>query len=484
MVGDAGPLGVVHWTSVRVSLPRRLALGLATRVTIAFAVAALAVSVGLTALTYSLARNYLQGQLDGSARRQAIVNVRTLRDELRRTDPDIRRAMAGLPVEKDSYALLESAGRWYTAGSSAPFGVPVLVGGEPAPDAVPTSLDTLVAGGGFGRQRFDRQGVPFLAVGLRVPEGDLHYFEVTSMASIERTLSVVGTSLIIAASVTALAAAGVGWWASRRLLRPLSRVAAAAGQLASGGLDTRLEVEPDPDLGQLTRSFNEMADAVQSRIERETRFASDVSHELRSPITALTAAIEVLDRGRDDLPDRGRQALDVVVNQVRRFDQMVLDLLEISRLDAGRADVHIEPLLLGPFIAKVSGRYGFEALPVVVDHRWFDRPVAADRRRLERVVANLLLNAQHHGGGPVRVAVEHIDAATVHLVVEDAGPGVDPSERTRIFERFSRGTAARHRVGTGLGLALVAEQARLQGGRVWVEERPGGGARFVMELHA
>ena len=146
--------------------------------------------------------------------------------------------------------------------------------------------------------------------------------------------------------------------------------------------------------------------------------------------------------------------------------------------------MHIEPLLLGPFIAKVSGRYGFEALPVVVDHRWFDRPVAADRRRLERVVANLLLNAQHHGGGPVRVAVEHIDAATVHLVVEDAGPGVDPSERTRIFERFSRGTAARHRVGTGLGLALVAEQARLQGGRVWVEERPGGGARFVMELHA
>ena len=453
--------------------------------TIAFAVAAFAVSVGLTALTYSLARNYLQDQIDRSARRQAWGNARTVRDELRREDPNLRRVVVSLNfTEKDSYALVESEGRWYLGGTAAPFGLPVLEGTEPSGDSLPLSLAATVDAGGAGRQRFERQGVPYLAVGVAVSEGSLRYFEVTSMASIERTLSVVGTSLIIAASVTALAAAGVGWWASRRLLRPLSRVAAAAGELASGGLDTRLEVEPDPDLGRLTRSFNEMADAVQSRIERETRFASDVSHELRSPITALTAAIEVLDRGREDLPDRGRQALDVVVNQVRRFDQMVLDLLEISRLDAGRADVHIESLMLGPFISKVAARYGFEALPVVVDHRWFDRPVAADRRRLERVVANLLLNAQHHGGGPVRVAVENVDAATVHLAVEDAGPGVDHSERDRIFERFSRGTAARHRVGTGLGLALVAEQARLQGGRVWVEERAGGGARFVMELHA
>ncbi len=469
---------------MRVGLPRRPTLGLATRVTIAFAVAALAVSVGLTALTYSLARNYLQGQLDGAARRQAVTNLRALREEARRPSSNLLGAVAGLVLDKGSYALLGTGDRWFSAGVAAPNDLAVIRAGAPADDAVPPSLSGLIDSGGNGRQRFERGGVPYLAVGFSVPDSEWRYYEVTSMADIERTLSVVGTSLTIAATVTALAAAGLGWWASRRLLRPLSRVAAAASQLASGGLDTRLEVESDPDLGQLTRSFNEMADAVQSRLERETRFASDVSHELRSPITALTAAIEVLDRGRDDLADRSRQALDVVVNQVRRFDQMVLDLLEISRLDAGRADVHIEPLLLGPFIAKVATRYGFEALPVVVDHRWFDRPVAADRRRLERVVANLLLNAQHHGGGPVRVVVEHVDAATVHLAVEDAGPGVEPGERTRIFERFSRGTAARHRVGTGLGLALVAEQARLQGGRVWVEERPGGGARFVMELHA
>src|SRR5690606_7598255 len=114
-----------------------------------------------------------------------------------------------------------------------------------------------------------------------------------------------------------------GWSTSRQLLRPISRVADAAEKIASGTLGARLENETDPDLNRLAGSFNDMADAVQERIEREQRFASDVSHELRSPITALTAAVEVLDAKRADLPDRTQQALDVVVSQVRRFDAMV-----------------------------------------------------------------------------------------------------------------------------------------------------------------
>src|SRR4029078_691739 len=114
----------------------------------------------------------------------------------------------------------------------------------------------------------------------------------------------------------------------------------AAGDTAAGGRDTRVEEETDPDLNRLAGSFNEMADAVQERIEREQRFASDVSHELRSPITALNAAVEGLDARRDHLPDRSQQALDVVVSQVRRFDAMVIDLLELSRIDAGRTNTN------------------------------------------------------------------------------------------------------------------------------------------------
>ena len=105
-----------------------------------------------------------------------------------------------------------------------------------------------------------------------------------------------------------------------------------------------------------------------------------------------------------------------------------------------------------------------------------------DKLRFERIVANLLENADHHGGGPVRMSIERTDGPFLLVAVEDAGPGVARGERMRIFERFARGSAARHRIGTGLGLALVAEHATAQGGEAWVEDRPGGGARFVVRI--
>ena len=181
-----------------------------------------------------------------------------------------------------------------------------------------------------------------------------------------------------------LLATGVGWWTSRRLLRPLARVADAAGKIAEGGLNTRLAREHDPDLDRLADSFNEMADAVQARIEREARFASDVSHELRSPITALAAAAEVLNGRRDELPDRTQQALDVVVSQVRRFDAMVIDLLELSRIDAGAADLHTEEVAIAP-CATASRPNGFGELP---DRRRAGRRQRRPRPRLDKFASS------------------------------------------------------------------------------------------------
>jgi two-component system sensor histidine kinase MtrB len=275
----------------------------------------------------------------------------------------------------------------------------------------------------------------------------------------------------------------------RRIMRPLERVSEAAGDIAEGGLDTRLEAEVDPDLARLVASFNEMADAVQTRIEREARFASDVSHELRSPITALAAAVEVLDARRADLNDRTRQALDVVVSQVRRFDQMVIDLLELSRLDVGITDLHREDVEIAPLVRRIVQRLGTTD-PVVEVVDGSEGIAAIDKRRFERIMANLLDNARLHGGGANRVVIGDLiepnedpsaTRSVVFVAVEDSGPGVTASERARIFERFARGSAGRSRAGgTGLGLALVAEHARAHGGRAWVEDSPTGGARFVV----
>ena len=449
---------------------RRFPLGLRARLTVGFMVAGLIVSVGLSLIAYFLARGYLLDQRDTVPRRQAFLNARLVRDVLR--DPDARPGdlVGSLRTEGGGFALLRYNDLWYS--QSAGFNQ----------DALPTSLRDGVLGGGVGSQRYDVDGTPYLAVGASLPEVGASYFEVFSMLSVQRTLNTIGTSLAVAATITTLSAAGMGWWASRRVLRPLSRVADAASDLAEGGLDTRLEEEHDPDLDRLVTSFNDMADAVQDRIEREARFASDVSHELRSPITALAAAVEVLDGRRDELAPRSQQALDVVVNQVRRFDQMVLDLLEISRLDAGAAELHAELVLLGDVLPRIAGRAGFGDVPIIVRKPWDTTPLPVDKRRLERIVVNLLQNARHHAGGAVDIVVERGPRGRVRIVVEDAGPGVAPSERARIFERFARGTTARHRVGTGLGLALVAEHAQLHGGRALVEDRPGGGSRFIVEL--
>jgi signal transduction histidine kinase len=339
-----------------------------------------------------------------------------------------------------------------------------------------------VLAGQTGQQRFVLDGVPYVAVGVTIAAINAHYFEAFPLTSTDKVIRIIGAALVIGSIAITLLAAALGWWMSRRLLKPVRRVAAAAGGIAAGHSNTRLDEEGDPELNRLAQAFNNMADTMQARIEREAQFASDVSHELRSPITALSAAVEVLDARRADLPDRTQQALDVVVNQIRRFDQMVLDLLELSRLDAGVTDLNREELRLGDLVTRIAQRYGFGAVPIDVQPG-AQRSIWTDKLRVERILANLLDNAREHGGGPTKICVEADGNRALLLAVEDSGPGVARGERQRIFERFARGTAARHRIGTGLGLALVAEHAQALGGDAWVEDRRGGGgARFVVRF--
>lgn len=447
---------------------QRRTLRLRTRVTLFFAFTALAASLALAVVTYAVARNYLLDQRLAAAQNQAFNNAKAVRDELRAPTGDIESLILQLRTEGGGFAIL-----------LLPPNRPYYSNLRFQEDVLPSALVANVDRGINGYQRFDTEDDPYLGVGISIAEFDGLYFEAFPLDTTQRTLQAIATALGIGAAVTALLAAAVGAWTNRRLLLPLRRVADAAEDIAQGGLDTRMPPETDPDLARLANSFNGMADAVQARIEREARFASDVSHELRTPITALSAAVEVLDARRSDIPERTRQALDVVVTQVRRFDQMVLDLLELSRIDAGSTDLHREEVNLADLISRIVHRYGFAEVPVVVNR---DVPATArlDKLRVERVLANLLDNARQHGGGPTRVAVARSGAHSIAVAVEDSGPGVARSERSRIFERFARGSAARHKVGTGLGLALVAEHAHAHGGEAWVDDRPGGGARFVV----
>ncbi len=448
---------------------------LRTKVTLVFGLIALVATVSLTVVTYAFARSSLLDQRLDVARSQAVANANRVRDELRFSGVTSLREFfpsGGIRTEEDGFAFMRL---------SAEEGDVATTGQRITEMSFPPELRRTLGQGMSAVQVYDFGGESFVAVGVAISEFDLQYFEAFELAPTERTLNAVLLALVIGSGITVLLAAAAGWWTSRRLLRPLGRITDAAGAIATGGLDSRVALEGDPDLDRLAESFNGMADAVQARIEREARFASDVSHELRSPITALAAAAEVINGRRGELPDRTQQALDVVVGQVRRFDAMVIDLLELSRIDAGATDVHREEVEIEALCRRIAARSGFSTLPVDLAPG-APRTAYLDKLRFERILANLLENAEHHGGGPQRISVEPTDGSFALVAVEDAGPGVARGERARIFERFARGSAARHRIGTGLGLALVAEHAAAQGGEAWVEDRHRGGARFVVRI--
>jgi signal transduction histidine kinase len=202
----------------------------------------------------------------------------------------------------------------------------------------------------------------------------------------------------------------------------------------------------------------------------------------------LAASIEVLQNQRQDMPERARAALDLMAADVERFQQLVEDLLEISRFDAGVMYLDLEEVRVDELVLQAVSMSTDVDVPVDIDSDLAGVVVKADKRRLSRVIANLLDNAAKYGEGATRVELRKRGDAVL-VAVEDHGPGVPVDDREAIFRRFNRGSSAGRRRGidgVGLGLSLVAEHVRLHGGAVWVEDRPDGeaGARFVIELPA
>lgn len=439
------------------------------RVAMAFGLVSLVLTGALATVTWNLASGYMLRQREDSAVLQATVDVRLVEASLRAGSGGLRDLLAGLTTDSDSTVLLEREDGWLTSGRQV----------DPA--ALPRPLMELAEAGVPARQRVVVDGVLVIAVTLPVATDGSTYVELFPLPELDRTFRFLSAVLIAGVATSAVLAVTLGSWLGRRALRPLTELTAAASRVAGGDLGARLPDTADPDLAPLASSFNRTAGALEARVRRDIRFAGDVSHELRSPLTTMANAAAVLERRRDELGGTSRQALDLLTGEVDRFQRMVVDLLEISREDPDAADP-VDLLDLGDLVAAaLAGRPG----PAPAVER-ADAPVLVrgDRRRLDRVVVNLLDNADRYGGGPVRVGVTR-HAGRARVEVDDAGPGVPEHLREQVFERFTRGTRAGRRGdddGTGLGLALVAQHVDRHGGSVHVCDRPGGGARFVVEL--
>lgn len=449
----------------------RRRLSLRARVTTIFALGALALSGALAGITYFVVRQSVVNQQLSSLRRQALANGVLLRGELRVPSVSIIQLITTLDTGPNTSSLIYDRGQWYTSTLTV------------GPNNLPASIRTLVFDGTPAQQTTRSGGSPHLVVGVPIPSLHSAYFELFNLGDLSRTLNVLGVSLVLAAFVTTIGGAVLGRWAAGRALRPLHETAQAALAIADGRLSTRLESADFADLAVLSSAFNQMVDQLQERIEREARFTSDVNHELRSPLTTLAASLSVLEARRSELQPKALQALDLLSAEVRRFRRLVDDLLEISRFDASPGDLAKDEVAVGDLVQHAVRATGF-AVPIDCQSGVEWRRVQVDKRRFERILANLFENAERYAGGATRLIVEP-EGQIIRFIVEDGGPGIAPDERSHIFERFSRGTTGRRRGlgdGTGLGLAIVAQHVRQHGGRVWVEPRAEGGSRFVVEL--
>jgi two-component system sensor histidine kinase MtrB len=442
------------------------------RLTLAFALTAGFAAAALAAGAFLLVR---EARLDVS-RDRAVEQTRF----------NLVLASEALP-EEGPEALLDAYARRGT------FETVLLVDGTSYPSSlslsleqVPGDLRELVEQGQLAYERTDVGDTPYLATGGRIAgtDGDEAYF-FFSEEELWDDLADLRTILLIGLAVVVVLAGAVGALVARRTLAPVARASAAAHSLAEGLLDTRLPVERTDELGLWALSFNEMAEALEAKITalseaqaRERRFTADVAHELRTPLTAIVNEASLLGEHLDRMPPEARRPAELLVDDVKRLRDLVEDLMEISRLDAGTQPVRPEHVDLGTLVGAAirsrgwADRVGLRAEEVVLE---------TDPRRVERIVANLVGNALEHGGRDVSVQVGR-DGVGAFVEVADRGPGVPREDLTHLFDRFYKADPARTGHGTGLGLAIALENARLLGGDIEVWSETGAGSRFTLRL--
>ena len=358
--------------------------------------------------------------------------------------------------------------------------------GKPAtPWSEPT---VLTYGPGYGASG------PALAVGEPLGQYyQLYYvFPFTQQQSflllIQRVLVGVGLALVVL--LAAIASLVTRW-----VVLPVRHAAQAARRVSAGHLEERMQVLGVDDLAALATSFNEMAASLQAKLREledlssvQRQFVSDVSHELRAPLTTIRMAADLLFESRQELDPAGGRSVELLQSQLERFETMVVDLLEISRYDARAATLEADLVDVCDLVRR-SADDAQQLAERKGSRIEFRLPVngcfaEVDRRRVERILRNILVNAVEHGDGKDVVVTAAIDSAAVAVSVRDYGVGLRAGDQQRVFERFWRADPARARTtgGTGLGLAISLEDARLHGGwlQAWGEQGKGSVFRLTL----
>ncbi|MFF2653251.1 ATP-binding protein [Streptomyces sp. NPDC058045] len=353
-------------------------------------------------------------------------------------------------------------------------------------------------------QRISDHGTPYLVGGARMSGDGPTGYMLKSLEPEAKDLGSLAWSLGIATALALIGSALLAQAAATTVLKPVHRLGVAARRLGEGKLDTRLRVSGTDELAELSRTFNRAAESLEKRVDdmsaREQasrRFVADMSHELRTPLTAITAVTEVLEEELDaetgGIDPMIEPAVRLVVSETRRLNDLVENLMEVTRFDAGTARLVLDDVDVADQItACIDARAWLDAVELNAERGLIAR---LDPRRLDVILANLIGNALKHGGSPVRVSVSTApapgtagpggsgDAGDIVIAVRDHGPGIPEEVLPHVFDRFYKASASRPRSdGSGLGLSIAMENARIHRGAISAANSPEGGAVFTLRL--
>jgi signal transduction histidine kinase len=499
----AGQAGGRHVTAARRSLARRVAL--------IFAGAVVVTALALALSAYFITKAAQENEALDKALAQSTFNL-FLADSMLPEEPqeaDYEQLVDAFQIRGDFATLIQ-------VGDDPPY----VSGFDVTRELITPELAAKVAEGRIGYQTIMVSGEQTLVVGGPVRSGrsTVYFFypQDARLADLARLRNI----LIVGGVILAVLGAIAGYLLARRLLRPVRQASKAAVRMSQGDLDIRLPAGSD-EFGVLAASFNRMAENLQTKMldleagqARERRFVADVTHELRTPVSALVGEASLLKTKLETDPSactpEVTRLVGMVNGDIARLRQLVDDLLEISRLEAQAAETVMEPVDLEPFLRQLVQVHGWsEDVRLALPRRATPTGIGAaaegsgtpgdliahaDRRRLERILVNLVENALKHGAAPVTIEA-HAGAAPpvdepwargpIYIAVTDSGPGIPVEHLAHVFDRFYKADPSRSSSrGSGLGLAIARENARLLGGDVTAGNVPGRGARFVLTLPA
>lgn len=517
------------------------------RVAFIFTAAVVITALALALSAYFITKTAQDDEALEKAKAQSRFNL-FLADSILPATPeaaDYNRLLDAFKIRGDFVTLIEAGDEIYVSGPQVDAGL------------ITPELAAKVAEGRIGYQMITMAGEPTIAAGGQVRSSDLAFYffypQGTRLAELARLRNI----LIIGGLALAVLGAIAGLLLARRLLGPVRDASKAAVRMSKGDLDIRLPAGTD-EFGVLGVSFNRMAGNLQAKMldleagqARERRFVADVTHELRTPVSALVGEASLLkarlEANPDGCPPEITQLALLVSADISRLRQLVDDLLEISRLEAQAAETIIEPVDIQVFLAQLVGAHGWSEFVRLLDDAGSPGSVrvagtagvagtpgvagtvgvastvgvvgtpsvagpagvagtvgsprsdgsahviSTDKRRLERIVVNLVENALLHGAEPVVIETSFVpgteDAQTppagdvIRVTVTDSGPGIPEEHLPHVFDRFYKADPSRSASrGSGLGLAIARENARLLGGELTVADVPGGGARFALTL--